>query len=132
MSAFTNYGETLLLKYMFTTEALTRPTAWYVALHTGDPGEVGTANEVVVGTDADYVRKSLTFTTPTADQAPSASAVSWTVNSGSGGYTVTHISICDASTSGNVLMKGALAVPRVLVANGVLTFEIGEIIAALD
>jgi len=118
---------------MLTTDTATRPTAWYVATHTGDPGETGASNEVTVGIDADYVRKSVTFNTPSGDgQTENAGSVSWTVNSGSSGYTVTHISIWDAVTSGNCLFKGSLQVARVLVALGVLTFNADEIIAQLD
>ena len=36
-----------LVKLLFTSVALgTRPTAWYVALHTGDPTLDGSGNEV--------------------------------------------------------------------------------------
>ena len=132
MSGLTNHAEDLLLTWMFTATAATRPTAWYAALHTGDPGEAGSANEVLVGTDADYVRKSITFDDPTSGQSPSLGAATWTVDAGSGGYTVTHLSIWDASTSGNCLIKGALPVSRSLAASQVLTFAIGDIIAALD
>lgn len=134
MSGLTNYSETLLLQWLLTATATTRPTAWYVALHTADPTETGAANEVVTGTDADYVRKTLTFANPVADsgQIVSTVAASWTVDVASGGYTVTHISIKDALTAGNTLFKGSLPVPRALTANQVLTFSIGDIIAALD
>ena len=134
MSALTNYAEDLLLTWLFTASSATRPSAWYVALHTGDPGETGASSEVVVGTDADYVRDSITFDDPVASsgQVLSDAAVSWTVDSASAGYTVTHVSIWDAVTAGNCLMKGALPVPRALTANQVLTFSIGDIIAALD
>lgn len=134
MSGLTNYAEDLLLTWMFTTSSATRPTAWYVALHTGDPGETGADNEVVVGTDADYVRDSITFDDPVASsgQVLSDAAVSWTVDAASAGYTVTHISVWDASTSGHCLIKGALPVSRALAANQVLTFSIGDIIAALN
>ena len=49
-----------LLKWLFTGDTLgTRPTSWYVSLHTGDPTADGSANEV---TDANYARQSATFT----------------------------------------------------------------------
>lgn len=133
MSGLTNFGEDLLVTWMFTTSAATRPTAWFVALHTGDPGETGADDEVVVGTDADYVRKAITFDDPVSGsgQCLSDAAVSWTVDTGSAGYTVTHASIWDAETAGNCLMKGQLPVARTLVADGVLTFAIGEVIAAM-
>jgi hypothetical protein len=131
--SFSNDGEDLLVTWAFTTSSATRPTAWYVGLHTADPGETG-ANEVVVGTDADYIRKSITFADPVAasGQCVSDSAVSWTVATGSGGYTVTHASIWTAATAGTCIIAGELPVARVLVADGVLTFNIGEVIAALD
>ena len=135
MSGLTNAAEDMLVTWMFTDAAApTRPTAWYAALHTADPGEAGTASEVVVGTDADYVRKSVTFADPVASsgQVLSEGAVTWTVDTASAGYTVTHLSIWTASTSGTCLMKGALPVPRALTANQVLTFSIGDLIAALD
>jgi hypothetical protein len=134
MSGLTNFAEDLLTKWLFTTTAATRPTAWFVALHTADPTETGAVGEVEVSTDADYVRKSITFDDPVSGsgQVLSDSAVSWTVAAGSAGYTVTHASIWDASTAGNCLMKGALPISRVLAASGVLTFAIGEVIAAMD
>lgn len=133
--SLTNTAEDMLVKWMFTNATTpTRPTAWYAALHTADPGEAGTASEVVVGTDAHYVRKSVTFADPVTDsgQVLSEGAVTWTVDTASAGYTVTHLSIWTASTAGTCLISGALPVPRALTANQVLTFSIGDIIAALN
>jgi hypothetical protein len=132
MSSLTDYSENLLLDWMMTTASVVRPTGWHVALHTANPGETGASAEVTTGTDSDYVRKSITFGASASGQSESAGAVSWTVNAASAGYTVSHISVWDAATSGNCLLKGALPVPRALVANQVLTFSIGDIIAALD
>ena len=118
---------------MFTTTAVTRPTAWYVALHTDDPGETG-ANEVVVGTDADYVRKAITFDDPVTGTGMCLSdlAASWTVAAGSAGYTVTHISIWTAESAGTCLTSGPLLPNRALVASQVHSLNIGEVIAAIN
>lgn len=135
MSALTNFAENLLLTWLMTDAAApTRPTAWYAALHTGDPGEAGDANEVVVGTDADYVRKAVTFADPVSDsgQVLSEAQVAWTANSGASTYTITHVSIWDASTAGNCLFKGQLLVPHEMVASGVFALDAGKIICALD
>jgi len=127
----THFLKELLLGWAFTTTGTpTRPsTNLYIALHTDDPGADGDANEVVVGTDADYVRKAITYDDPVSEssQVISAGSVTWTVNGASGGYTVTHISVWDASTSGNCLMYGELAVAEDLVALAVLTFATGKI-----
>jgi len=128
MSDLTDYSEKYLLDYLLTGSSK------YVALHTADPGEDGSTGEVDVGTDADYVRKAVTFGAATlgVGQSVNTSAVSWTVNSSSGGYTVTHGSIWDAASGGNCLYKAQLAVPKALVADEVFTMAVGEIIAALD
>lgn len=129
--AFSTTFANLLLDWGFTAGTAVRPTAWYVSLHTGDPGTTG-ANEVLVATDGDYVRKSVTYSAASGGANASTGAVSWTVKSDSAGYTVTHAGIWSASTAGTFYIGGALASPRTLAALGVLTFEIGEVIAALD
>lgn len=133
MSGLTNYSEELLLKWLLTASAATRPTSVYVALHTADPTETGAVSEVTTGMDSAYVRKQVAFSDPVSGSGQVASnatyAVSWTSN---GTYTVTHISLWDASTSGNCLFKGSLPVARSLVPTNVLSFTTGDIIAALD
>ena len=134
MSGFTNHGEDLIVTWLFTTSTATRPTAWYVALHTADPTETGTIGEVLVANDADYTRKTVTFDDPVAGSGMCLSdvQVSHTPASGASPYTVTHASIWDASTAGNCLMYGELPIPRTISNAAPLTFEIGEIIAAAD
>ena len=132
MSCLSDYAENLVLTWLLTATAATRPSAWFVALHTGDPGETGASNEVLVATDADYVRKAITFADASGGQSLSTLEVSWTVNSASAGYTVTHASVHDALSAGNCLFKGPLLASRALIANGVLTFSVGEIVATAD
>lgn len=130
--SLSNALETLTLTWQFTTASATRPTAWFVALHTADPGEVGTVAEVTVGLDADYVRQAVTFATPTTDVALSNAAVAFTVDVASAGYTVTHFSIWSASTAGTCYGTGALPVPVVLAASATITFASGDIAITAD
>jgi hypothetical protein len=132
MSALTNFGENLLLDWMFTAGAATRPTAWFVALHTADPTEAGSTGEMTTGTDADYVRKAVTFAAAASGQSLSTLQVAHTPAVAAGSYTVTHISIWDAATAGNALMKGALLVPRLINNANPLVINVGDIVAALD
>ena len=131
--SFSNAAEDLIATFMFTATAVTRPTAWFVSLHTDDPGETG-ANEVVVGTDAGYVRKAITFDDPVAGTGMCLSdlATSWTVAAGSAGYTVTHIGIWSAATAGTFYMAGPLLPNRPLVATQVHSLNIGEVITAVN
>ena len=136
MSGLTSAGADLVVKWMFTDADMTglRPTAWYVALHTADPTEVGNVGEVLTANDADYTRKTVTFADPVTGSGMCLSEVqvSHTPDASASPYTVTHASIWTAATGGTCLMKGALPIPRTISNAAPLTFEIGEIIAAMD
>lgn len=127
MSGLTDYAEKYLLDYLFAANV-------YVALHTGDPGEDATANEVDTGTeDADYVRKVVTMGAATlgVGKSVSTTSVSWTIATTSPGYTITHISLWDA-LAGNALFKGELLTPKPVIADEVYTMNAGLITAQLD
>lgn len=128
MSAASNYLETEWMKYAFTATAMgTRPTAWYVALHTADPTETGATAECSY---SGYARQSATFsqtnntvTTTNAQTFPAVAA---------GPVTITHFSVWDAVTSGNCLYKGALDLGKTFATSDVPNFGIGEIILSVD
>lgn len=124
------YARNLLLNWLLTAGAATRPTAWYVSLHTADPGTTG-ANEVVVGTDAAYARKAASFGAAANGQSATSAQISWTADATATPYTVTHIAVWDALTGGNCLFSGALAVPENVVANGSLVLGAGRCIGQL-
>lgn len=120
----------LILDWLLGAAAVTRPTAWHISLHTGDPGTTG-ANEVVVGTDADYVRKSATFAAASGGQKSNAGAYTWTADVAATSYNVTHIGVWDSASGGTFLVGGALPVPEPMVASGSLVLAIGRAVAAL-
>lgn len=124
------FARNLLLDWMMTAGVVTRPAAWHVSLHTGDPGTTG-ANEVLVATDAAYVRKSATFGAAASGQSANTGALTWTADAAATTYVVTHIGVWDAATAGNFIVGGALAVPETVVASGSLVLGIGRGIAAL-
>lgn len=118
-----------LLKWLFTNAALgTRPTAWYVGLHTGDPTADGSANEA---TDANYARQSATFTAALGTEL-------WEVSNDAdiafpaadAGFTVTHITVWDAATGGNALTVLPLDLSRSVGAGGVFSIPINELVVA--
>ena len=128
--AFSTYGGNLVLDWLLSNASVTRPTAWYVSLHTADPGLTG-ASEVTTGVDSDYVRKSVTFAAASALQKASNVAATWTANAGATTYVVTHVGIWDAATAGNFLAYGAPGVPETVVASGTFNLSIGRLIAAV-
>jgi hypothetical protein len=107
------------------------PTGLYIALHTGDPGTAGTANELVIGTDANYVRKAVDFV-KSADGliyvAKNNADVVFNAAASGASYTVTHITVKSASTGGNTLAVLALVSPLPTVAGTVNSFATNDIV----
>ena len=140
MTAFTNNAENLLLNFLFrntTNSPIAAPTAWYVALHTGDPGETGATAELPSANG--YSRQQVTFAAPSGGSlsnagTTSANAVDLTfTSSGSAWGTVSHVSVFDASTSGNALIKGALSAPvNMANAGDVLKITVGSLVLSVD
>jgi hypothetical protein len=113
MSA-SNYLELAILDHVFGGYAFTPPATVYVSLHTGNPGETGSANEVSGGA---YERKSVTNDNTGFDAAAAVSGLGTKKNAaiiqfvdpvGANWGTITHFAIWDASTAGNCLVYGAL------------------------
>lgn len=129
--SFTNYGENLLLNFAFNATG-SAPANLYLALHTADPTETGAVAEMTTGSDSAYARQSITFANASNGQCLSDAVVSHTPAFGAAAYTVTHVSIWDAATSGNCIMYGALAVPRTIDNANPISFSAGDVIAALD
>jgi hypothetical protein len=98
-----NYAETLVANFLFNGQTATRPTAWYVALHTGEPGETGASNEVSAG---GYARTAVVFGAASSGAVSNSGDVEYTASADWG--VITHVSIWDAETAGNCLAVGAL------------------------
>jgi hypothetical protein len=95
----------------------------YAQLHTGDPGEAGTAN-----TASETSRQAVTFSAASGGSMASSATVEWTNVSATETYT--HWSLWDASTAGNALWSGALSASAAVVAGD--TFQITSLTLTLD
>ena len=125
MAALSDFAEKLVLDWLMTVGAATRPTTWYVALYTAAPSDSGGGTEV---SGNGYARQSATFAaavSPGGTQTTTDSQV-FTASGGSWG-TVTHMGIFDASTSGNLLWHGILTASKVVGDGDTLTFATGAI-----
>jgi hypothetical protein len=87
--------ETHTLKYLLTSDSVTRPTAWYVALCTSDPTDSALGTEVSGG---GYARQSVAFTV-SGDNASNTSAIEFPEATADYG-TVVAVMIMPASTGG--------------------------------
>ena len=91
--------------------AFTAPASTFVQLHTGDPGANGTANA-----STETTRKTLTWSAASGgSKSITASLPTWAWVQGT--ETISHLSIWDASTSGNFLFSVTLTASK-QVANG--------------
>lgn len=125
MTAFTNFAEDLLAKWLFDDAAATRPTAWFVALHTGDPGETGASNEL---SGNGYTRQAATFTANGDGTTDNDATLTFGPNTTSDWGTVTHVSIWDASSAGNCLIKGALTASKAIAVGDSLQFAAAALV----
>jgi hypothetical protein len=129
MTALANYAENLLIDWMLTAGAATRPTAWYLALHTADPTETGATGEL---SGNGYARQSIAFDAAASGATANSGQITFGPNTGSNWGTVTHSSVWTASTSGNCLFKGALTASKSIAVGDSLIFAIGDVDFSLD
>lgn len=103
------------------------PAAIYTKLHTGDPGEDGTANAA-----GETTRKATTFAAPSnpAGTMASNADVQWTNVSTS--ETISHVSLWDASTAGNCIITGALSASKAVNAGDTFTIASGDLTLTLS
>jgi hypothetical protein len=133
--SLTTAGANLQLTWTLTATSVTRPTAWYIALHTANPTETGTVGELTTSQASSYARYTITFGAPSASLITSSNSISIPVGTVTGTVTVTHVSIWKSSSStsaDDVFYYGALAVPRLISSSETLVFAPGEITIRQD
>jgi hypothetical protein len=122
--SLTNAFETSTLKYLLTTDSVTRPTAWYVGLFTSDPTDTGAAGTEVSGNG--YTRKVASFTV-TGDTASNSASIEFPAASGGNWGTVGWIGIMDASSGGNMIIHSALTTAKAINDGDVFRIPTGDL-----
>lgn len=128
MSALSDFAENELLDHLLGTGSWSMPSQVYVGLYTSAPSDAGGGTEVSGGS---YARQAVDFdaasggaTNPTADiEFPTATA-NW--------GTVTHVGLFTASTSGNLLMWGALSASKAVGSGDQLVIPAADLDVSLD
>jgi hypothetical protein len=124
MSQFSNYLENALINATLRNTSYTSPATVYCALYTSNPDEDNSGTEV---SGNNYARVSVTFGAPSNGVSTNSADLVFPTSSGSWG-TVTHFSIMDASTSGNMLYYGSLNSSAVIDgADYILTISSGDL-----
>jgi len=121
--SISNYAELKLLDHVTGTASFTAPSAFYLKLHTGDPGEAGTSNAATETT-----RQAASFGSASSGSITTSATVEWTNVSTTETYT--HWSAWDASSAGNCLWYGALSASASVTAGD--TFQITSLSLTLD
>src|SRR3954468_1441131 len=99
----------------------TQPPAFYVKLHTADPGVAG-----ATAAFGDATRQLGTFSPAAADGTITTSAdINWTAVTAAG--TVSHVSFWSASSAGSFLGSDDLATPRTLAIGDNFTILTGDV-----
>ena len=125
--SFTNFLETEILDHVFAGAAYTAPSTKYLALFTGAPGETGGGTEVTGGA---YARQTVAFTT-SGNTTSNNAAVEYPTATANYG-TVTHVSVFDASTSGNMMAYAALSSNKTIETGDVFRVPTGDLDITLN
>ena len=123
----TDYGENQLLVWQLTTTAITRPTAWFLGVGTGNTDITLTGEPSGNG----YARQAVAFTV-TADTATNSGAITFGPNTTTAWGTMASVAIFDASTGGNCLWAGSLTDAKAIAVGDSLTIAIGALSVSLS
>lgn len=121
--SISNYYEDALLNALRNVSPAV--AAVYVKLHTGDPGEAGTANAA-----GETTRKSASFSAASGGTMASSADILWT--SVSTAETYSHVSLWDASSGGNCLWTGALSASKAVSVGDNFQLDSGQLTVSLD
>lgn len=137
MASLTDFAEALVLDWLFTTGAVTRPTTWYVGLHTSANSDSAAGTEVTGGA---YARQAITFTrsgTNPTQVANSANVEFPTATANWG--TISEAAVYDALTVGNRLAWGpilnpvtGLPDPQAINTGNIFRFNGGDLVVTAD
>lgn len=138
MSAASDFTEVNVLNALLRGQTFAQATTIYVALHTADPGETG-------GNEANYPSYSRRdaangetadqgWTPPVSGNAycQNAKQLIWPPNDSGASVTITHFSLWDAETSGNMLAHAALDTPRQLQPTDVFVANPNKFTVSMD
>lgn len=100
--------------------AWSEPAAFYVKLHTGDPGAAGASNAATETT-----RQAVTFSAASGGAITNSADVSWTNVSTTETYS--HVSFWDAAAAGTFLGSDALEASKAVDAGDDFTIPAGDL-----
>jgi hypothetical protein len=120
-----NYLENKVLDHILGRTSYTMPTV-YLALYTVAPTDSTSGTEVSGGS---YARKAVSFNASSSGTATNSANVDFT---GMPTATVVAVAVCDALTSGNILVYGSLTSSRSVTSGDTLRIASGDLSISLN
>lgn len=96
-----------LVKHIFGLANYTAPSAYYISLHSGDPGATGTDNEVVGNGYTRIQNTNWQVNASDVGMVENINIIQFPTPTNDWG-TVTHVGLYDAATTGNLIARGVL------------------------
>jgi hypothetical protein len=140
MSAASDYTELNLLNAITGQAAFPAPGLTYIALHTAAPTEDGvTTNEVTLTAWPSYTRKNVEaggaigsgwtapVTSGAAKETKNKNVLTFSANNGAATVTITHWSMWNAATTGNMILSQALTTPVNITVGDIFVFDINSL-----
>lgn len=141
MSAASNDLEEKVLNHVLqnvstTGTAYTAPSAVYVSLHTGNPGEDDSGANEIPTSGYGYARESVTFgsVTEVANTVSVSTNATVTFNQATANYpaNVTYVGLYDQSTAGNLMFYGQLSTQKQVTTGDIFQINSGSLTITLD
>jgi hypothetical protein len=129
MAAASDYLELKLLDHSLGTASMTAPSNVYVGLHTGSPLDNNTGGNEISGNG--YTRKVAAFAAAASGSASTSGTITFDAATGNWG-TITHISIYDATTTGNLMFHGAVTTSKTIETGDTFQISTGNLTISLD
>jgi len=124
MSAMSDYLEAKILDHVLSTTAYTMPSGVYVGLSTGSFGDDNGGTEL---SGNGYARVGdVPFDAASGGVSDNTNNIEFPAATGSWG-TVSHFAIFDASSSGNLLIHGALSASKAIGTGDILRISAGDL-----
>lgn len=145
MSAASDFTELNLLNAITGQATFPAPGLTWVALHTAAPTEDGSiTNEVSTGAWPAYVRRNVEdggaigsgWTAPvtvgTTKSTKNTKILTFSTNNGAGTVTVTHWSIWNDASGGNMVLSKSLTTPVNITVGDIFVFDINSLTLTAD
>jgi hypothetical protein len=129
MAAASDYLELKLLDHSLGTASMTAPSNVYVGLHTGSPLDNNSGSNEISGNG--YTRKVAAFAAAASGSASTSGTITFDAATGNWG-TITHISIYDATTTGNLMFHGAVTTSKTIETGDTFQISTGNLTISLD